>query len=405
MTASDARFAAPDAVWRVRRADGVPLVAGAESGPLAGRRVAVKDLFAVAGFAVGAGTPAYLAEQAPATAHAEAVATLLAAGAAVEGIAQTDEFAYSIAGVNDHWGAPPNPAAPGRVPGGSTSGPASAVALGQADIGLGTDTGGSLRVPASYQGLWGLRTTHGAVGRRGLLPLAERFDTVGWIAGDGATLRSVAAVGLAGAAPVPLPAPGFVVDEALLALAEPAVRTAFEAAVADAVDTGRIPPVTSIELGDPAARLDAFRVLQAAQAWEADGAWVDAHPGALGPAIAGRFEVASRITAAERADAQARVDAEAAHLATALEGRVLLLPAASSAAPALDADAGVIDRIRTATMRLTAVAGVGGLPGLSVPAITVTEAGEALPVGLGLVGPAGADLALIDLAMAAFPAA
>ncbi|UMG91467.1 amidase family protein [Nocardioides sp. TF02-7] len=156
-------------VWRER---GDPLVAGAADGPLVGETVAVKDLFAVAGFRCGAGNPTLLAEAHPASAHAPVVARLLAAGASVRGIAQTDELAYSLAGTNHHHGTPPNPAAPGRVPGGSSSGPASAVALGEASIGLGTDTGGSVRVPAAYQGLFGIRTTHGAVDREGLVPLA-----------------------------------------------------------------------------------------------------------------------------------------------------------------------------------------------------------------------------------------
>ncbi|MDO9079141.1 MAG: amidase family protein, partial [Brevundimonas sp.] len=119
-------------------------------------------------------------------------AGLLAAGASVPGIAQTDEFAYSIAGRNPHYGTPPNPAVLGGVPGWSSSGPASAVALGQASIGLGTDTVGSIRVPASYQGLWGLRTTHGSVSADRLLPLAPTFDSVGWVTRSAIALRAAA---------------------------------------------------------------------------------------------------------------------------------------------------------------------------------------------------------------------
>ena len=175
-----------------------PGLSGREAGSLDGETVAVKDLFAIAGFAVGAGVPAYLAEGRPATETASAVASLLAAGADVVGIARTDEFAYSIAGRNPHYGTPPNAAVPGALPGGSSSGPASAVALGQASIGLATDTGGSIRVPASYQGLWGLRTTHGAVPVDGLLPLAPSFDTVGWLTRDGSTLARAARASIPG---------------------------------------------------------------------------------------------------------------------------------------------------------------------------------------------------------------
>ena len=176
-------------IWR---SVGDPFLQGAWEGPLAGLTVAVKDLFAIAGFRIGAGNPTFLEEARPEKVTAPAVADLLRAGASLRGIARTDEFAYSIAGDNVHYGTPPNGAVVGALPGGSSSGPASAVALGHADIGLATDTAGSIRVPASYQGLWGLRTTHDLVPRQGMLPLAQSFDTVGWLTRDGETLQRVA---------------------------------------------------------------------------------------------------------------------------------------------------------------------------------------------------------------------
>lgn len=176
-------------IWRTV---GDPLFQGAWEGPLQGLTVAVKDLFAIAGYRIGAGNPAFLDSRRAETTTAPAVADLLRAGASLRGIARTDEFAYSIAGENVHYGTPPNGAVPGALPGGSSNGPASAVAAGQADIGLGSDTAGSVRVPASYQGLWGLRTTHGLVPQQGVLPLAQSFDTVGWLTRDGDTLQKVA---------------------------------------------------------------------------------------------------------------------------------------------------------------------------------------------------------------------
>ncbi|BDZ45654.1 AtzH-like domain-containing protein [Naasia aerilata] len=158
---------APAVDSRIWRLVGTPLVAGPGEGPLKRERVAVKDLFAIEGQQVGAGVPLFLRESPVQTATAPAVAELVAAGAHVVGIARTDQFAYSIAGDNEFYGTPPNAVVPGALPGGSSSGPASAVALGQASVGLATDTAGSIRVPASYQGLWGLRTTHGAVSTEG----------------------------------------------------------------------------------------------------------------------------------------------------------------------------------------------------------------------------------------------
>src|SRR5690606_37246293 len=159
------------------------------TGPLAGLRLAVKDLFDVAGMPTGAGNPRWLETHEAPDADAEAVARLRAAGASLVGKTITDELAWSLNGSNAHYGTPDNPAAPGRLPGGSSSGSASAVASGLADIGLGTDTGGSIRVPASYCGLFGLRPTHGRVPLEGAVPLAASFDTAGVFTRDAATLR------------------------------------------------------------------------------------------------------------------------------------------------------------------------------------------------------------------------
>ncbi|MEP7736247.1 AtzH-like domain-containing protein, partial [Nocardioides sp. 31GB23] len=175
-------------VWRVV---GDPLVPGTPGGPLSGESVAVKDLYAVAGHRIGAGNPAWEEAARVERGDATVVRSLVEAGADLRGIARTDELAYSLAGTNAHTGAPPNPRAPYRVPGGSSSGSASAVSLGHATIGLGTDTGGSIRVPAAYQGLYGMRTTHGAISTHGVLALAPSFDTVGWLTRDADLLALV----------------------------------------------------------------------------------------------------------------------------------------------------------------------------------------------------------------------
>jgi Asp-tRNA(Asn)/Glu-tRNA(Gln) amidotransferase A subunit family amidase len=380
-------------VWRVA---GAPLVPASAPGPLAGMTVAVKDLFDVAGYAVGAGNPVFLAEAGRASVDADAVAALRGAGAAVQGIAQTDEFAYSIAGRNVHYGTAPNPAVPGAIPGGSSSGPATAVSLGQATIGLATDTAGSIRVPASYQGLWGLRTTHGAVSTRGLLPLAPSFDTVGWLTRDAATLRAAAAASLApGADAVAVLPATFVVAPELLEGCDPEVAAAFEAFVG-----GLAGEVERVELGGLDAVFAAFRTVQGAEAWRADGAWVAAHPGAVGDDVAERFEVAAAITPGQEIEAREVLRQARERFDAALGGRVLLLPSASSAAPPLDASAAAIAAVRAATLRMTAVAGTGGYPAVSAPLLRVPAPGGSAPLGLCLVGPRGSDLALIDLAAA-----
>lgn len=377
-------------IWRVV---GNPLVPGAELefGPLLGETVAVKDLFDVAGFAVGAGVPAFLAEARPATRHAPAVAALLAAGADLRGIAQTDEFAYSIAGRNVHYGTPPNAIVPCAIPGGSSSGPASAVALGHASIGLGTDTAGSIRVPASYQGIWGLRTTHGAVDRTGVLPLAPRFDAVGWLTRSPRLMRAAAVASLDRSRQVGIP-DSAVVAPAALATVQPEVRHAVEEAVLRLVAEECLRPPDVVDLPDLATALMMFRTVQAAEAWQVHGDWVSAHPGALGPDVAARFRYAESVTPGQYARAVAGIDRIRAELDGVLHGRVLLLPTTSSPAPSLDATADDLDEVRTSTLTLTCLAAIGGYPALSVPALAVRRS----PVGLCLVGPRFSDLALID---------
>jgi Asp-tRNA(Asn)/Glu-tRNA(Gln) amidotransferase A subunit family amidase len=375
-------------IWRIV---GTPLVQGADTQELASQTVAVKDLFDVEGFAVGGGVPRFLAEAAVATSSAPAVAALLATGASVTGIARTDEFAYSIAGRNPHYGTPPNGAVVGAIPGGSSSGPASAVALGQASIGLGTDTGGSLRVPASYQGLWGLRTTHGAVSVEGLLPLAPSFDTVGWLTRDAWVMRAAATASLDLASQVLPPSDRFAISTALTAQAAPGVHHAFDEALALLGDAGLLEDVVAVDLPDIDALFETFRTVQAAEAWAVHGPWIEAHPGALGDDIGARFAWASIIT--EEEEAAARVALASARLAIekALDGRTLLLPSASSTAPSSTADAAANEITRASTLRLTCVAGITGRPGLSVPALTVDGA----PVGLCLVAQRHGDIGAI----------
>ncbi|MBF4597392.1 DUF3225 domain-containing protein [Curtobacterium sp. VKM Ac-2889] len=380
-------------VWR---AVGDPLVAPTAVGPLDGLTIAVKDLYAVPGQPVGAGNPTYLHEAPVETTAAPAVAALLAAGASIRGIARTDEFAYNLTGRNAHHGTPPNSAAPTRLPGGSSSGSASAVGLGMVEIGIGTDTAGSVRVPASYQGLWGLRTTHGTVSRDGLLPLAPSFDTVGWLTRSPEVLLAA----LDATVP-PMPGPDDAVDatvlvvpEELVALVEPDTARAFTAFV-ETLDE----PVATVRLRDlgipePRALQEQLRLVQAAEALAAHGPWIDAHPGALSAVVGDRFRAAGANDPDATADAVTALDAVRTTIRGALAGRTLLFPTVPGPAPLLGADARALERTRTATTAMTALASVGGLPAVSAPAMTVAGA----PVGVCLVGGPDTDRALVTRA-------
>jgi len=377
-------------VWRTV---GDPLYQGAFEGPLLGLRVAVKDLFAIKGYRIGAGNPTWLRAAARERQHAPAVLDLLRGGASVRGLARTDELAYSIAGANAHYGTPVNGAVPGALPGGSSSGPATAVATGQADVGLASDTGGSIRVPASYQGLWGLRTTHGLVPRQGMVPLAPSFDTVGWLTRDGETLEAVAAwclestVDASGAQEPVLPDLLRIPREALTAT-EPATRAAFEAWC-----DGR--PVEIVDVGPLDEWFEAFRVVQAAEAWRTHGQWFTDHPGATGPDVRARFEAASAVTAAEESAGRDQIAALATRIRSLVADAQLLLPTTPGPAPARTAP---LEDVRAATLRITALAGVGGLPALSIPELRVPSPLGLAPVGVCLLGSQGSDLSLVRLA-------
>lgn len=367
----------PNAVWRLR---GEPLAGPTGSGPLDGVRVAVKDLFAVAGHRVGAGNPTWLAEAAPSEVDAVAVARLRAAGASIAGLAHTDELAFSLSGANAHYGTPPNPAAPALVPGGSSSGPAAAVALGEADVGLGTDTAGSIRVPASCCGLFGMRPTHGSVPVEGVLALAPDFDTVGWLARDAATLRTVGEVLLPSGSPalptrLVLPAPE---------LAEAARRAAAAWGADVAVETmgweARLPEL-----------LAAFRRVQAAQAWRLHGRWIEAHPGALAVDVEARFRYGATVSDGEEARARDLLRGWRDEVEAVLDGAWLALPAAGGPGHPRGAAAQVTDAWRQATLRCTVLASACGLPSAVLP----TRSGGD-PIGLALVGAAGDDRGLLD---------
>jgi amidase len=385
VTAAHVSVPAPPVDTRIWRLVGDPLVPASGTGVLDGESVAVKDLYAVRGQRIGAGNPAWLAEAREEPVHARAVELLLEAGADVRGIARTDEFAWSLAGTNAHYGAPPNPKAPRRIPGGSSSGSATAVSLGHATIGLGTDTGGSIRVPASYQGLYGIRTTHGLASTYALLPLSPSFDTVGWLTRDAALLQRVGEVLLPR---TPTTADGDLVTvPGLTRLADPEVG-----AVVDDFAAEHGAMRESWDLGDLPTWLHAFQTVQAAEAWAQRGAWVAPRLDELGADVRGRFEAASLVDD-DRVDAARRVAVLASDRIRELVGdRIVVLPAAPSVAPLLGEGLGPV---REATLSLTCLAGLAGLPAVSLPGRTRSG----LPAGVCLLAAPGRDRDLLRLAV------
>ncbi|MGE3619124.1 MAG: amidase [Acidimicrobiia bacterium] len=379
-----------------------PLAEGAPGGPLSGLRFAAKDLFAVAGRPTGVGNPAHPLAHRPAPAHAAAVAALLAAGADLVGRTHTDELAWSLSGTNAHLGTPRNPAAPGRIPGGSSSGSAAAVAAGLVELALGTDTGGSVRVPASYCGLVGLRPTHGRIDATGVVPLAPSLDTVGFLARSPAVAE--AAFDVLRDRPRRATPPGRVLLVASL-------LEGCDDGVADLVvaRAGHLATALGAEVVDVADRdgrlaraAEVFRVVQGAEAWAAHREWLETDP-PLGPGVRARVAAARALTAAEVADAAAERRALCDLLLGWLAGgAVLVQPAAPGPAPDLELDPGASTRHRTRVLGLTAPASLAGLPALCLPAGRVGPEGG-LPVGFVLVGAPGTDEALLAAAAQVVP--
>lgn len=369
-------------------------VAGAASGPLVGLTLAVKDIYDIAGVPTGCGNPDWLRTHGPAAATASIVQRFVDAGATVVGKTITEELAYSITGENFHYGTPLNPAAPDRVPGGSSSGSASAVAGGAVDLGLGSDTGGSVRVPASFCGIYGIRTTHGRVPLDGTMPLAPSFDTAGWFARDAALLRR-AGMAVLDADTGPTTTPAILIAEDAFELAEPDARVAL-APVVDAAVAKLALPRRSVRLSPEGLGVwyGHFRVLQAREAWRAHGAWIEATKPNFGPGVRERFQWAKGVTGDMVAEAQnVRARARARMDELVGDGSIVVMPAGPDAAPLKNSGRDVLESYRTRTLSMTCPAGLAGLPQVSLPLARV----KGCPLGLSLVAARGGDLRLLRL--------
>jgi len=373
-----------------------PPMAGAASGPLAGLRFAVKDLFDIAGFVSGGGSPDWLASHAPATTTSPLITTLLAAGADMIGKTVCDELFYSVAGENAHYGTPVNVRAAGRIPGGSSSGSAAAVAARLCDFALGSDTGGSVRVPASFCGLYGLRPSHGRVSLDHGLAMAPSFDTGGWFT---RTAELAARIGrlLLDAHGVAAPVTRVLIASDAFAQADASVQNALREFIACNHAHFAVPQAVTLAAPGLDTWRECLRIVQAYEIWQQFGAWVQATQPRFGPGIRERMEMASHIDA----DSAAQATGVRAEMRSGLEallepGTVVLLPSAPCIAPPRNLDAAAADRFRRRTMALTCTASLSGLPQLSVPAVTVDDC----PVGLSLLGWRGGDQALLDFAVA-----
>jgi len=369
---------------------------GAPEGPLGGLSFAIKDLYDLAGWPTTYGNPDWARTHPPAAATAPVVQALLQAGGFLRGKTKTVELAYGLTGENVWHGTPINPAAPDRFPGGSSCGSAAAVAAGLVDFAMGSDTGGSVRVPASYCGIFGIRPSWGAISLAGACGLGPSFDTPGWFAARAAVLAQVGDALLPqdtppGAALGPLLKP----EEAWIN-AVPSTGLALERPLKALEEVlGRAIPIGLAPEGLPVL-YEHFRCAQAEEAWATLGSWIAATDPQFGPGVKERFAAARTMDPGKAAAGRAfRRDFQARIRALLAGGAVLAYPTCPAPSPRLDSTQAEQNAIRELTMGVTAIAGLGGLCEVTLPA--GRDAGA--PVGFSLVAAPGRDRALLDLAV------
>ena len=371
-------------------------IEGRAEAPLHGLTFAAKDLFDVAGYPTGGGNHDWGRRNPVPKRHAWAVERLLDAGATLVGKTITDEVSLGLLGENAFDGTPLNPAAPDRVPGGSSSGSASAVARGLCDFALGTDTGGSVRVPASFCGLFGIRPTHGRIDLRGMMPQAPSSDTAGWLARDAEVFARVSAELLEQPIPDALPrrlviavdAFGFAEAEVAAALAPLLAR------LANLIGESR---EELMALPGLSAWARAQRTLQPHEGWLTFKDWIEAANPRFAFSVARNLVLASMTPQAELQWAGLmRVEARARLVHLLPPGTILCMPTTPFPAPAKGLPVSAQDLARQRLAVLSSHGGLTGVPQVSVPGAEV----DGLPIGLSLVGRHDSDASLVAVARA-----
>lgn len=364
-------------------------------GTLDGLTFGLKDIFDVEGHRTGFGNPDWLRTHEPASRSASVLTRLLAAGATLAGKTHTEEMAFSLTGENAHYGTPINPAAPDRVPGGSSSGSAVAVAAGLVDFAIGSDTGGSVRAPASFCGIYGIRPTHGRIPLDGVAPLAPVFDTCGWFTREASLLARVGEVLLDEAIPAD---PGPVrVLEATDAFAQALPEAAEALRPARRFVTSLLGDAEPVTVSDEGLTswFDVFRVLQYADIWASHHEWIGRERPSFGPQVGARFTAVESGAPYRLEHLQAQRARICRRLDALLAGNtILIMPTVPDIAPALGLPPQETVAVRERALALLCIAGLGGLPQLTLP----LAMHRGCPLGLSLVAGRGNDALLLSAA-------
>ena len=371
----------------------------AKNNPLKDLNFAAKDIIDVAGHVTGCGNPDWLKTHSAADETAGCIQDLLDVGANLVGKTVTEELATGLTGENIHYGTPLNVNAPGRVSGGSSSGSAAAVAAGLVDFALGSDTGGSVRAPASFCGLYGIRPSHGRVSLESVMKLAPSFDTIGWFARSPELLRDIARVLLKKSNHSLGPGKFLVASDIMNIVPDP-IRLALMESVEKV--TQILGPAKSIVVsnaeGLPGLEnwVSVTRAIWGGESWEVHGDWIKKVKPIFGSGVASRFQARSNVTPDELAVARIQRDAIADHLSELLNnGNIIALPSSPGIAPVIGGQDSDIDPFRECNEPIGCISGLGRLPQITIPMAKF----DGFPLGLGLAAASGNDEILLDIAV------
>ena len=372
-------------------------IAASHEGPLSGLSYGLKDIYDIAGIPTAFGSPAWLKSHSTPTSTAAFVETLSNAGANLLGKTHTDELTYSILGMNTHYGTPINSRSPLRVPGGSSSGSAAAVAAGLVDFAIGSDTGGSVRAPASFCGVYGIRTTHGRISLKHARGLAKSFDALGWFAKDPNVLLQVGEILLTEKASTVHKKPKYFLLKEAFQLAPEAIAAILKKEIGILLSKELIEEI-SIAPESLTQWAENFRIVQASEIWAEHGQWAEQHLNEFGPGIKERFEIAKSLDPSVVAAAiveKIRIEKYLEELLNSLGDEnteaILVIPSTGCIAPLLTSSPLELEQVRKQLFQLLCIAGLGGLPQVNIPICQYENA----PLGISLIANSQQDIFLL----------
>lgn len=369
---------------------------------------AVKDNIDVAGFKTSYGSKSWLNTHPPAVSHAVCVEQVLNAGACCIGKTISDELTCSLDGESHFYGTPVNPTAPERIPGGSSSGSASAVACGLVDFAIGTDSAGSTRVPASHCGILGMRPTIHRISESGILPFAPSSSTVGIFANNLTVLEKVMSVLLASDECAHRPINNVYLLEDAFSIADKEVNEALENSISQLKKLGNV-NISSITLSDIIGEKtnlelwqeNIFSIVQCVEIWNAVGAWIESHQPEMGSRIQDSMDHFKQFDRSSLNNALYLREKMFSRVAKfTVPGDLFCFPTVPIIAPMkkeLDNPKICMDYYKR-TMSITSFAGVAYLPEISIPVRKVRNA----PIGLSLAAAHRQDEFLLTAAKKLF---